>query len=175
MSGEAPDLIFVLETLRASVLRRVAIAICEHTLKYLGLSDPILDAALTALREGRVGDGPERDAVEELSYSFDEIGWQLRERAEAGEDLWDAYSDSFAKARGCSALSMAMSEDAFKAAADAIYEARYAVDDFLIIRSIIMSMLWDELHRCGPWSRVLALTRINSSKIDPRRVLTKKK
>jgi len=59
----APDLVELVDRADDKTLRRVAILAAEFAVRRASLEDPRADGALQAVREGRIGNVPERAAV----------------------------------------------------------------------------------------------------------------
>lgn len=137
----APDLVASLEHGQPHRLRLVAASAAGLAVERVRLSDPRLDAALGALREGRLGDTSERTGVQCLAREIDEIAWDAQESAEAGGGPREAYVSAFRKARAAAAVGFALEADALTAALEAVYEAHAAVKDPEALRSVVMTAL----------------------------------
>ena len=123
----APDLVASLEHQQPRRLRLVAASGAGLAVERVCLSDPRLEAALGALREGRLGDTSERTGVQCLAREIDEMAWDAQERAEAGGGSREAYVIAFRKARAAAAVGFALEADALTAALEAVCEAHAAV------------------------------------------------
>lgn len=121
--------------------RRAAVAAAEFALERSGLRDQRADDGLQAVREGRVGDSPERSAVEALATALDERQWDLQDRVASGEAPSVEHLDAFGRARAASSVFYAAEADARTAALEAIYEASAVVDDVDDLRSVVVPLL----------------------------------
>lgn len=123
---------------RRDVARAVAAAAVERT----GLADDRITRAVEALRDGRTGEGPEREALAALVDELDTAAFDAQDRLDAGTGTDTDYADAFGKARAATALLAAFDTDPATAAADAVYEAYHAVDqDATAIREVINAHL----------------------------------
>ena len=125
----APEVLAGLSTIPEDRLRPIALATSEWALEQSDLSSPTVDAALSALREGRIGTSPERDALSALVDELDEIAWDIQDATELGDATESSYGEAFARARAASAVLSALDADPFRAAADSLYETQAAVGD----------------------------------------------
>ena len=100
------------------------------------MRDESVDRALAALRAGRYGDSEERAAVRALADRLDELGWDLKEKVDAGEADQGDYLAAFRKARAATALWFALDPDARTAAIEGAYEGQAAADDGVVRREI---------------------------------------
>ncbi len=137
----APDLVASLEHQQPRRLRLVAASAAGLAVERVRLSDPRLEAALGALREGRLGDTSERAGVQCLAREIDEIAWDAQERAENGDGSRETYVIAFRKARAAAAVGFALEADALTAALGAVYEAHAAVKDLQALRSVVITAL----------------------------------
>jgi hypothetical protein len=144
LSTIAPDLVTSLEGQQPEGLRRVALVVAVLAVRRTRLSDLRLEAALTALREGRVGETRERTGVECLVQELDEIAWDVREKADAGDGSRESYVFAFRRARAAAAVGFALEADALDAALEAIYEAQAAVKDLEAVQSAAVNALRGE-------------------------------
>lgn len=95
-----PNLVTCLERQLPDGLRRVAAAVAVLAVQRTRLNDQRLEAALGALREGRLGETSERTGVECAARELDEIAWAAQEKAEAGDESRESYLLAFRRARG---------------------------------------------------------------------------
>lgn len=144
LSTIAPDLAASLERAQPDRLRRVAASAADLAIERTRLNDPRLEAALGALREGRLGETSERTGVECLASELDEIAWDAQEKAEAGDQTRESYVFAFRRARAAAAVGFALEADALAAALEATYEAQAAVRDLDAVRSVATTALRDE-------------------------------
>jgi hypothetical protein len=93
------------------------------------LTDPRLDAALTALRKGEFGCVAEQSGVQQIVDELDAAAWNLQDKAEAGTVPHQAYSAAFRRARAAASIGFALGSDALSAALEAVYEAHAATAD----------------------------------------------
>lgn len=125
----AADLAQQVEGAGLSRCRAAAIAAARFAVAHSGLEDKRASEALEAAVDGRFGDTPERTAIDELVATLDERQWDLQDRVEAGEASDEEQLVAFRRARAASAVSFAGESDARVAAAEALYEASFVVDD----------------------------------------------
>lgn len=137
----APDLVASLEHQQPRRLRLVAAGAAGLAVERVRLRDPRLEAALGALREGRLGDTSERTGVQCLAREIDEIAWEAQDRAETGDGSREAYLSAFREARAAAAVGFALEADALTAALEAVYEAHAAVKDLQALRSVVIAAL----------------------------------
>lgn len=125
----APEMFAMLERADDPLLRTVCLQACEYAVFHNRLRDPIVHAALNALRAGQPYRQEDTRQLEALMNVFDERYFELKDLAEDEEDesrretLTLQYRDYFQKARTVAALLSAADEDGFEAASEAIYEA----------------------------------------------------
>ena len=129
LSTKAPDLAAWLEHQPPERLRGAAANAAHLAVERTGLTDPRLDAALTALRNGQFGRMAEESGVQQLVDELDEAAWDLQEKAEVGTESYEVYKAAFRKARAAASVSFALGSDALAAALEAVYEAHAATAD----------------------------------------------
>jgi hypothetical protein len=129
LSLVAPEVLAGLTTIPEDRLRPIALETSEWAVEQADLSSPIVDAALSALREGRFGSSPERDALSALVDELDEIAWDIQDATELVDATESSYGKAFARSRAASAVLSALDADPFRAAADSLYETHAAVGD----------------------------------------------
>lgn len=137
LSSVAPDLVAQLEQHAPELLRKVAGSAADLAVERTQLVDQRLDAALTALRDGRLGDTAERSEVHYLVDELDEIAWDAQEKAESGLVSRQTYSAAFRRARAAASVGFALDSDALNAALEAVYEAQAAVADLDLVRRVV--------------------------------------
>jgi len=106
-------------------LRRGATEAAMLAIAAAGVTDPRVDVALAALRSGRTGNGPARDAIGRLVEDLDTAASAARERGEEGE-----FERLYRRARAANALWSVLDVDPTVAAADAAYESFSALGDW---------------------------------------------
>jgi hypothetical protein len=139
LSTIAPDLVALLEQQQSEQLRRVAAKAANLAIERTDLSEPRLDDALAALREGRLGSTPERSAVHYLTDELDAIAWDAQEKMEAGIGSRQDYSTAFRRARAAASVGFALDANALTAALESVYEAQAAVADLDAMRVLVGS------------------------------------
>jgi hypothetical protein len=137
----ARDLVTALERAGDRQRRDVAEAVSSWVVQRAGLADPRVDVAQAALREQRVGEGPERDAMRRLAEQLDGEAWDARERSDAGPYPPQRYLDLFARARAASSVWNALDPDPLVAALEAVYEAQAATGDLEEVRRLVTATL----------------------------------
>jgi hypothetical protein len=129
LSTIAPDLAAWLEHQSRERLRAAAANAAHLAVERTRLTDPRLDAALTALRNGQFGRMAEQSGVQQLVDDRDAAAWNLQEKAEVGTVPQQAYSAAFRRARAAVSVGFALGSDALSAALEAVYEAHAATAD----------------------------------------------
>jgi hypothetical protein len=129
LSTIAPDLAAWLEHQSRQRLRAAAANAARLAVDRTRLTDPRLDAALTALRNGQFGRMAEQSGVQQLVDELDAAAWNLQEKAEVGTVPHQAYSAAFRRARAAASVGFALGSDALSAALEAVYEAHAATAD----------------------------------------------
>lgn len=137
LSSIAPDLVAVIEQQQSEELRRVAVEAAKLAIERTNLSEPQVDAALSALYEGRLGFTPERSAVQYLADELDKIAWDAQEKMEAGIVSRQVYSTAFRRARAAASVGFALDSNALTAALESVYEAQAAVADLDAMRIVV--------------------------------------
>lgn len=137
----APDLVEVLGRESPAQLRAIAAQASGWVVQEVGLVDPRLDAAFTALHEMRVGRSPERDALKVLVDELDERAWDVQDEADAGLARQEEYLVAFSLARAASAAWFALDGDALQSALEAVYEAQAATGDLAGVRRRVRDLL----------------------------------
>jgi hypothetical protein len=141
LSSVAPDLVARLEQLLPDPLRRAAASAAILAVERTQLADQRLDAALAALHDGRFGDTAERSGVQHLTDELDQIAWDAQEKADSGLVSRQTYSAAFRRARAAASVGFALDSDALNAALEAVYEAKAAVADLDLVRSVVGAAL----------------------------------
>jgi hypothetical protein len=129
LSAIAPDLAAWLERQSRERLRGAAANAAHLAVERTRLTDPRLDAALTALRNGQFGRMAEQPGVQQLADGLDAAAWNLQEKAEVGTVPHQAYCAAFRRARAAASVGFALGSDALSAALEAVYEADAATAD----------------------------------------------
>jgi hypothetical protein len=141
LSTIAVDLVERLAVQPPVRLRRAAADVVHLAVQRTELIDPILDAALAALRDGKYGDTYERSAVQHLTGELDVIAWETQKSAEEANSSMQPYYAAFVRARAAASVKCALDSDALNAALEAVYEAQAAVNDLTIIRTVVDAAL----------------------------------
>jgi hypothetical protein len=105
------------------------LAASEFAISHTKLKHPVVEKALKQLHAGGVLGPVEKAELESLSAQLDEQYHALQEAAEEGHASIDDYMRAFSQARAVAALCFTGSEDAYRAASEAIYEAAATTDD----------------------------------------------
>ncbi|MDQ2816254.1 MAG: hypothetical protein M3Z75_31535 [Actinomycetota bacterium] len=105
------------------------------------LTDPRLDAAIAVLRLGGKDSAAERSRVQQLTRDLDEIAWDIQDMAEAGTASPQDYFTAFERARAAASVGFALDPHALSAALEAVYEARFAVDDLAAVQEVVSRLL----------------------------------
>jgi len=134
LSTKAPDLAAWLEHQPPERLRGAAANAAHLAVERTGLTDPRLDAALRALRDGQFGRIAEQSGMQQLAAELDDDAWDLQEKAIIGTKSYEAYTAAFRKARAASSVGFALGADALAAALEAVYEAHAATADLEAIQ-----------------------------------------
>ncbi|MGH3799087.1 MAG: hypothetical protein ACRDTD_02960 [Pseudonocardiaceae bacterium] len=137
----APDIVDLLEQADDAARRRAATAAVELALQRIDLRAPQVADAKAALAAGRLGDTPERTAVEALTEELDEAAWDLQEQVESGLESQELYLAAFAKARAAAALAFAFEPNPLDAAFEVIYEANFAVQDLEDLKAVVTAAI----------------------------------
>jgi hypothetical protein len=137
LSTVAPDLADWLRRQPPERLRKAAVDAALLAGAQTQLTDPRLDAALTALRGGALGATAERLDVQQLTHELDVVAWTIQETATAGAASRQAYSAAFRRARAAAAVGCALESDALSAALEGVYEAQAAVEDLDAMRTVV--------------------------------------
>lgn len=135
LSTIAPDLAAWLERQSRERLRGAAANAAHLAVERTRLTDPRLDAALTALRNGQFGRMAEQSGVQQLVDELDAAAWDLQDKAEAGTVPYQAYSAAFRRARAAASVGFALGPDALSAALEAVYEAHAATADLNAVQA----------------------------------------
>ncbi len=133
----APDLVDLLEHADDAARRRGATAAVELALQRTDLQGAQVTEARSALAAGRVGDIPERSAVEALTEELDDAAWNIQDQVESGAAPQERYLAAFAKARAAAALAFAFEPDPLDGAFEVVYEANFAVGDLEDLRAVV--------------------------------------
>lgn len=122
--------------------RAAALEACEFAITQAQLKHQLIDKAMEDLRYGHTIPSNERAALQALATQLDDEYLDLQDEFEKGRASESDYMRAFGQARAASAVSSAISDQAFEAAAEAIYEAAATVDDsktlFAAIRKILL-------------------------------------
>ena len=94
-----------------------------------------------AVRDLRVGESPERDALKVLVDELDERAWDVQDEVDAGRAPQEAYLVAFSLARAASAVWFALDSDALQTALEAVYEAQAARGDLAGVRRRVQDLL----------------------------------
>ena len=137
----APDLLAHFRKAPNSQLRAVALAASRFALEHTGLADPLLNEGLEALESARYGDTSLRERVESFIDMLDQIQWNLQDLMDEGKADQTSYLIAFRRARAAHSVYFALDLDAFAAAAESVYEANAATEDFESLNKIILSAL----------------------------------
>ena len=130
-----------------ATLRRIAVSGAHLAVERTAAESETLGDALRAADAGAVGDGPVRDQVQAVADSYDGVGFDARERADAGEHAAAAeYDEAFRRARAAQAVWFALSGDPVDAAEGSLYEARHALDDDAALQELIERQLDGDSH-----------------------------
>jgi len=122
--------------------RRAALAAAEFAKVRTGLRDDSVDALLSAVGRGEVGDTEEHRAVVAVVESLDARQWELQDRVDAGDAAVEEHLRAFSVARAASAAAFAADGDARVAALEALYEAHAAVDDLdALLRAVTPALV----------------------------------
>jgi hypothetical protein len=109
--------------------RAASLVACQFALAKARIEAPVVANALAELRAGRAFSPSLKAQLDSLAEKLDEQYFDLKDAAEAGTADPKQWQDMFAKARAVTALSYAGDEDAYKAAAESIYEAAFTILD----------------------------------------------
>jgi len=121
--------------------RAACLAACEFAVEHSGVSSPVVEQALQALRQSMPIAPQVKRQLEALTQRLDDEYFDLQEAAENGTASEDEWKRAFSQARAASALVFAAGEDAFEAASEAIYEATATVDDNSELVAIVAKAL----------------------------------
>jgi hypothetical protein len=107
--------------------RAASLIACQFALAKAHIEAPIVATALAELQAGRVFAPNLKAQLSSLAEQLDEQYFDLKDAAEAGIADPKQWQDLFVKARAVTALSNAGDADAYKAAAESIYEAAFTI------------------------------------------------
>jgi len=146
MKGSSVDLIDKdlatrLDTAIESQLRAAAFAAADFGMERAGLRDELVSEALSALEHGRYMDETLREKLARIVASLDDTQFALQDQVDEGRVDKVAQSAAFQKARAANAVYRAFDPNAFKAATEAIYEAKFASKDLEGLRSRVLATL----------------------------------
>jgi hypothetical protein len=103
------------------------------------VDDEAIVEALTLLSGGARTDPGLRDRVEQVVRRLDEAHWDAEEGTASAET--SGVADPFARARAANSVWFALGENVVSNAQDAVYEARFALQDEDRLRSIVQAEL----------------------------------
>lgn len=109
--------------------RAASLVACQFALAKAHIEAPIVATALAELQAGRLFAPSLKAQLSSLAEQLDEQYFDLKDAAEAGIADPKQWQDLFVKARAVTALSSAGDADAYKAAAESIYEAAFTILD----------------------------------------------
>jgi hypothetical protein len=132
-----PELSAMLQHLSARQLRHITATVCNLALERTGVRDPVIAAAMEALKTGQDGGVSLRERLGFLVERLDQKQWDMQDAVDAEHAKNDAYIHAFAQARATHAVYFALDADPFTAATEAIYEAHAAMNDSDGIRSVM--------------------------------------
>ena len=126
------DLADRLKNSSAEKRRQATLAACSLAVEHSALTDPVASSVLFRLKAGNEIDDLSRLRLDWLVAAWDEEAWKEADNTHCG-DL-SRHAIRFNKARAANALLYALnqesfSQDAWLAAAEAIYEALVCLDD----------------------------------------------
>ena len=133
----APDLDQTITQAAPATQRAIAIAAAEYAIQRTQLTGPEVDAGLTAARDGRFGDTPERTGIHALAERLDEQQWAIQDRLDAGQATEEEHLAAFSTARAATALYYALDADAPTATLEAAYEANAATDELAELQTLV--------------------------------------
>lgn len=122
-------------------LRAAALVAVRFALAYADVNDIRITEALAELEQGLHTSESVIRSVQNLVTSLDDVQFDLHERVENGHADREEYSRAFRRARAADAVSQALNPDAFKAATEAIYEAKFASNDMLGLKARVLAAL----------------------------------
>lgn len=137
----APDLVELLRDQPPTRRRTVALHASGWIVESTDLANPRIDAVFLALRDGRLGETDQREAVKQLEDELDERARGIREDLEAGRAGNDEYLAAFARARAAGAVWWAMDDLDLHAALEAVHEAQAATGELGAVRRLIEEAL----------------------------------
>jgi len=141
LSTVAPDLVQALVDRSPTILRAVAVDVCEWVVVQAGLENRTVEASLGLLRDQQFGESTERDALAQLIETLDEHAWDLQDLVNNGGATQRDYLEAFARARAASAVWCAMDLDPLEAALESSYEAQAAKGDLQGLRQVVATRL----------------------------------
>lgn len=146
MKGSSVDLIDKdlaarLDTATEPQLRAAAFAAANFGMERAGLRDELVSEVLSALAHGQDMDEKLREKLARTVASLDNMQFALQNQVDEGRADKAAQSAAFRKARAADATYQASDPNAFKAATEAIYEARFASKDMEGLRSRVLAAL----------------------------------
>jgi hypothetical protein len=137
----APELDTRLQQTSSTKLRAIALAVSEIAVQDISLSNPVIDAALEALRTENFGNSKLLKQLETLIEQLDDIQLDLQERVEQGEVDEAEHLAAFSRARAVNSLLFALNADPLTAATGAIYEANAAIDNLEALNKVVTEVL----------------------------------
>ena len=124
--------------------RAAAVEAARLALRLAGVAIPSVDSALDEITSRGEISAKVRVALEEIVSGFEQRAFQVQEQSLAGNGVYRDYLPLFSAARAVSAILMALQENPFEAACEAIYEAAATTDDSRIIVEKISQFLSPE-------------------------------
>ncbi len=109
-------------------LRRVADRAAMFALKQTGGVPAQVEDLRALSQQGKFGDSHQRSVVHELANVFDDMYWEVSEKAD-GLDKSIGSMEAFSRARALTSAWSCAEPEPLQAALDACYEAIVAVDD----------------------------------------------
>lgn len=136
-----PELARKLRQVSQAKQRAASLAACQFAVCRAGVKNSAVDETLETMRSGGTLPLKKRGEIEALAAELDDKYLDLQEAAEEGRAKRGDYMRLFAQARAVSAVLLALKDDPFEAAAEAIYEAVESIDEPDELLSMIDAVL----------------------------------
>jgi len=114
--------------------------VCTLALERTGVRDPIIDAAMEALKTEQYDDESLHERLGFLVERLDQQQWDMQDAVDAGHADEGAYLHAFACARVAHAVAFALHADPFIAATEALYEAHAALRERDVIQAVFSTV-----------------------------------
>jgi hypothetical protein len=137
-----PHLVKKLIQADEETLRKIASAVTQFALSHYDLNEPWINQVASSLRDTPPSNSLFiRQKLLGFVEQLDEVQWNLRDQVEQGTGQADEYLKTFGRARAVHALYYALDSHPYIAAAESVYEAHAATNDFKALEELINHIL----------------------------------